>query len=100
MSTFDVAQPTTLDQTYLLERDAGLLCRILGLYASRGIDVLAARYDYAAKDVMKLHVSVCAAQDDMAETVRVLVDKASTFIGVIAACEQDAIARALRERGE
>ena len=69
------------------------MCRILGLYASRSIDVLAARYDYAAKDVMKLHVSVGALQDDIAETLRVLVDKASTFVGVIAACEHDAIAQ-------
>ena len=92
MNTLEHSQPTTFDQTYLIERDAGLLCRILGLYGARSIDVLAARYDYAAKDVMKLHVSVGATQQGMADTLRVLVEKASTFAGVIVACEHEAIA--------
>jgi hypothetical protein len=92
MNTLEPSQPTTFSQTYLIERDAGLLCRILGLYPSRGIDVVAARYEYAAKDVMNLHVSVGATHEDMADTLRVLVDKASTFVGVIAACEHEAIA--------
>ena len=43
-----------LEQVYLIERDAGLLCRILGLYASPGIDVLRAEYAHAAQDVMSL----------------------------------------------
>ena len=38
----------TLEQVYLLERDAGLMCRILGLYAARGVDVLRGEYAYAA----------------------------------------------------
>ncbi len=80
--------PTSLEQVYLIERDAGLLCRILGLYAARGVDVLHVDYAYAARDVMKLRVFVDGGLADMAEVVRVLVDKASTFIGVIAACEE------------
>lgn len=77
-----------LVQTYLLDRDAGLMCRILGLYAARGLDLLDVDYAYAAQDVMKLEVAVCGQPAATAECVRVLVDKASTFIGVIAATEQ------------
>ena len=80
---------SSLEQVFLLERDAGLLCRILGLYAARGLDVLGVDYAYAAQDVMKLRVSVAGTISETAEVVRVLVDKASTFIGVLAACEQD-----------
>jgi hypothetical protein len=79
------------EQVYLIERDAGLLCRILGLYAARGIDVLAAHYAYAAQDVMTLKVSTeCedAEHADMAETLRVLVEKAASLVGVIAAASQ------------
>lgn len=79
---------TGLDQVYLIERDAGLLCRILGLYAARGVEVLHVDYAYAARDVMKLQVSVAGGLADLEEVVRVLVDKASTFIGVLAASEQ------------
>lgn len=79
---------TSLTQTYLIERDAGLLCRILGLYAARSIDVLHVDYEHAAKNVMKLNVRVGASFGEIADTVRVLVDKAATFVGVLAACEQ------------
>lgn len=83
------ATATRLEQVYLLERDAGLLCRILGLYAARGLDVLHVDYAWAAQQVMTLRVSVdrLAGTEDI---VRVLVDKASTFIGVLAACEHHA----------
>ena len=74
-----------LEQVYLIERDAGLLCRILGLYAARGIDVLAADYAYAAQDVMTLKVSTASEAADSAETLRVLVEKAASLVGVIAA---------------
>ena len=77
-----------LEQVYLIERDAGLLCRILGLYAARGIDVLAAHYAYAAQDVMTLKVSTQCEDADMAETLRVLVEKAASLVGVIAAASQ------------
>jgi hypothetical protein len=81
----------TLSQVFLVERDANLMCRILGLYAARSLDVLHVGYGYAAKDVMKLDVLVARNPgEDTADTVRVLVDKAATFIGVLAACEQEA----------
>jgi hypothetical protein len=57
------------------------------------MDVLHVDYGYAARDVMKLNVLVGESGDDTADAVRVLVDKASTFIGVIAACEQVAAGR-------
>lgn len=80
-------QPATLAQVYLIARDSGLLCRILGLYAARGLDVQHADYAYAASDVMTLKVAV-ATGADAADTVRVLVAKAATFVGVLAAAEQ------------
>lgn len=80
----------SLEQVYLIERDAGLLCRILGLYASRGIDVLRADYAYAAQDVMTLKVCVANELADTAEVLRILVDKAASFVGVLAAAEQPA----------
>lgn len=80
-----------LEQVYLVERDAGLLCRILGLYASRGIDVLRADYAYAAQDVMTLKVCVADESADTAEVLRVLVDKAGSLVGVLAAAEQPTV---------
>jgi len=52
--------------------------------------VLRADYAYAAQDVMTL--KVCASNEiaGTAETLRVLVDKAASFVGVIAAAEQPA----------
>ena len=77
-----------LEQVYLIERDAGLLCRILGLYASRGIDVLRAEYAHAAQDVMSLKVCVTNELEDTAEILRVLIDKAASLVGVLATAEQ------------
>ena len=79
---------TRLEQVYLIERDAGLLCRILNLYAARGIDVLRADYAYAAQDVMTLKVSAANDLPETAEVLRVLVEKAATLLGVLAAAEQ------------
>ena len=81
-----------LEQVYLIERDAGLLCRILGLYASRGIDVLRAEYAYAAQDVMTLKICVANEPEGegIAEVLRVLIDKAASLVGVLAAAEQPA----------
>lgn len=81
---------SSLEQVYLIERDAGLLCRILGLYASRGLDVLWADYAYAAQDVMTLKVSVAGEPAGTAEVLRVLVDKVASLVGVLAAAEQPA----------
>ena len=94
MDSLDLTRyATSLEQVFLVERDAGLLCRILGLYAARGVDVLRVDYAYAAQDVMKLQVSVARRLAETEEVVRVLVEKASTLIGVLAASEQVAVER-------
>jgi hypothetical protein len=80
--------PAVLEQVYLIERDTGLLCRILGLYAARGIDVQRADYAHAARDVMTLKVAATSANAHTTEALRVLVEKAATLLGVIAAAEQ------------
>lgn len=91
MKQHDATPPwSSLEQVYLIERDAGLLCRILGLYASRGIDILRADYAYAAQDVMTLKVCVANELAGTAEVLRVLIDKAASFVGVLAAAEQPA----------
>jgi hypothetical protein len=82
---------SSLDQVYLFERDAGLLCRILGLYAARGLDVLHADYAYAAQGLMTLKVSVAGQDVATAETLRVLIDKAGSFVGVLAAAEHPGV---------
>ena len=64
-----------LEQVYLIERDTGLLCRILGLYAARGIDVQRTDYAYAARDVMTLKVAAISPNADTVEALRVLVEK-------------------------
>jgi hypothetical protein len=77
-----------LEQVYLVVRDTGLLCRILGLYAARGLDVQRADYAYAAPDVMTLKVAARIENANSAQTVRILVEKAATLVGVICAAEQ------------
>lgn len=86
--------PDRCEQVYLIERDAGLLCRILGLYAARALDVLHVDYAYAAQQVMRLSVRLNVQQgdgradaDELADTVRVLVDKIASLVGVIAAAD-------------
>jgi hypothetical protein len=88
MNEHDALPTTILEQVYLIERDTGLLCRILGLYAARGIDVQRADYAYAARDVMTLKVTAAAKAMDTVEALRILVEKAATLVGVIAAAEQ------------
>lgn len=78
------------EQVYLLERDAGLLCRILGLYSARSLDIQHVEYSYSAQSVMKLSVSVAVDPADVSgyeEAIRVLVARATTLVGVIAAAE-------------
>lgn len=89
MKQQDATRPGAhLAQVYLIERDAGLLCRILGLYAARGLDVLHADYAYAAQDVMTLKVCVASERADTAEVLRVLIEKAASLVGVLAAAEE------------
>lgn len=95
MSSSGLAHAATYsEQVYLLERDAGLLCRMLGLYSARALDIVHVEYSYAAQDVMKLSVKLRASPEDasqVADSVRLLVAKASTFVGVVAAAEHSAI---------
>ena len=81
----DMSTCSRLEQVFLVERDAGSLCRILNLYASRGLDVLNAEYACAAPGLMRLTVAVArhTAEDD--ETLRVLAARAATLVGVFEA---------------
>lgn len=92
MSQPDFSRTSTChEQVYLIERDAGLLCRILGLYAARAIDVLHVDYAFVAQEVMKLRVRTAYGKmdpGDTADSVRTLLAKVSTLVGVIAAAEQ------------
>ncbi len=72
-------------QTYLLESDTGLLCRILGLYASRAIELTRVNVMSLDQSTMQLKVDVWLATQDDADSLRVLVAKASGFIGVLGA---------------
>jgi hypothetical protein len=75
-------------QIFLLERDPGVLCRILGLYASRGIDIARVEYVHAAPQTMFLTISAHADS----EQLRVLIAKAASLFGVIEAAERSAFA--------
>lgn len=68
-------------QVYLLDAQAGTLCRILNLYAARGVHMTSIRYDHAAPMTMMLTVMA----DANPELLRVLVAKAATQVGVIEA---------------
>lgn len=87
MKTPDFLSPCTgLSQAFLIERDAGLLCRILGLYAARAMDVRQVDYTPAGPGVMSLRVRVArlhAEADDTAEGLRVLAQKVATLVGVV-----------------
>lgn len=83
-------------QVYLLEPDAGLLCRVLGLYAARALDVRHIDYGCADPVAMQLTVSVgddTAQGSDVEASLRALVAKAATFVGVMAAVQQPQAAR-------
>ena len=68
-------------QVYLLEAQSGTLCRILNLYAARGVNMTSIRYDHAAPLTMMLTITTTADP----ELLRVLVAKAATQVGVIEA---------------
>ncbi len=91
MSHLDTSRAATCpEQVYLIDRDAGLLCRILGLYAARAMDVLHVDYANADQEVMRLRVRIgrdAVGTCDTAESIRVLVENVSTYVGVLAAAE-------------
>lgn len=71
-------------QVFLLDKDAGTLCRILGLYAARGIVVDSVNYEHAAPRTMLLTVTSTADE----ECLRILVDKAASLVGVAEAASR------------
>lgn len=73
--------PAPARQVYLLEPHPGTLCRVLDLYAARGIAVSSLRYEHAAPQTMMLTVTARADP----EQLRVLVAKAGAQFGVIEA---------------
>ena len=75
-------------QVFLLENDSGLLCRILGLYAARALVIDCADYGHATAQTMMLTVNTACHSDADIETLRVLVEKAASFVGVIEAGER------------
>lgn len=68
-------------QIFLLDKDTGVLCRLIGLYASRGITIDQMQFAHAAPKTMALTVTASADT----ETLRVLVAKGASLIGVIEA---------------
>lgn len=68
-------------QVYLLEPHPGTLCRVLDLYAARGIAVTSVSYAHAAPQTMMLTVTAAAEP----ERLRVLIAKAGVQLGVIEA---------------
>jgi hypothetical protein len=61
--------------------DSGLLCRVLGLYAARGISIRALRAQADEQGLVRLEVEASLG----AETGRVLLAKAATLLGVLQA---------------
>lgn len=83
-------------QHFFLDADSDVLCRIVGLYAARGIRI--ARLDYLphTSGMNRLTVTAEAAE----EVLRILVAKASSIVGVMraeagAASDFDATALAM-----
>ena len=101
MSSFGLALTETCsEQVYLMERDAGLLCRMLGLYSARTLDIVHVDYSHLAQDVMKLSVKLRTSSEDpseFADSVRVLIAKASTFVGVIAVADHPNFPGSMRQ---
>jgi hypothetical protein len=81
----DCTSPVTLhEHLFLVEQDSNVLCRLLGLYATRGIQMEEVHYSHAAPQTMLL--TVAAATD--ADTAHILVSKAASLFGVIEAAER------------
>jgi acetolactate synthase small subunit len=71
-------------QIFLLDKDTSVLCRILGLYAARGIEIDQLQFAHAAPQTMALTVTASADP----ELLRVLVAKGAALVGVIEAAAQ------------
>ncbi|MBL8524911.1 MAG: hypothetical protein JNN20_14570 [Betaproteobacteria bacterium] len=71
--------PSRTQQHFLLDADTGVLCRVLGLYAARGIAIDHLDYHPAGVDGMRL----CVTAGADSETMRILIAKAGSLFGVI-----------------
>ncbi len=71
--------PTRAQQHFLLDTDPGVLCRVIGLYAARGVAIEQIDYRPSGTDGMRLTVTAQADDDAM----RILVAKAASLFGVI-----------------
>lgn len=80
-SPFRSLTPSRAQQHFLLDADTGVLCRIIGLYAARGVSIEQLQYAPAGNRGMRLTVTARAD----AETMRILVAKAASLFGVIEA---------------
>ncbi|MBL8516019.1 MAG: hypothetical protein JNM76_03525 [Betaproteobacteria bacterium] len=76
-----LAAPAVARQVYLLEPHPGTLCRVLDLYAARGIAMRTVKYEHAAPQTMMLTITADADH----ELLRILVAKAGAQVGVIEA---------------
>lgn len=70
---------------FLMQRDSGLLCRILSLYAARGVTIASAQYSHAAPRTMSLTIETAPVRASARGVLKILVEKAGTFVGVIEA---------------
>lgn len=70
--------PARQRHVYLLEQDAGILCRVIGLYAARGITIEAID---AVQEEEDMRLSVTARIDP--EVARILCAKAASLYGVV-----------------
>lgn len=75
------SNPLPRRQVFLLEPDTGTVCRILSLYAARGLALVRAQLDHAAPATLMLVVHSAGS----AECLRILVSKARALPGVIEA---------------
>ena len=76
---FQRPQPWTQRQIFLLENDSGVLCRLIGLYAARGLRIDRLEFSYAAPQTMVLTIEAAGDVD----LLRVLVEKGASMVGVI-----------------
>lgn len=76
---FQRPQQWTQRQVYLLENNTGVLCRLIGLYAARGIRIDHLEFSHAAPLTMVLTIEAAGDVD----VLRVLVEKGASMVGVI-----------------
>jgi acetolactate synthase small subunit len=76
-----VASPSDTRQYFWLDADSDALCRVLGLYAARGLRIARLDYEPHSTGVGRLTVTAEGAED----VLRILVAKAASLVGVVCA---------------